>query len=332
MKPFLFKNPKSNVLFFAIVLFMISQMQAVFGAAACTHYASPTGTGNGLSQSSPFQIVNFWSVAGPGKTLCLLDGTYTGSASMIDPWVSGYSSLSGTSGNPITVRALNDGAVTIDGQGARRTIRLNGNSWFIVEGVNAHGSNQAVVDISNGASNNIIRRVAAWDGNSDDSIFQHNSLNGPNLFEDIAAFGTSRKIIGTISSTDATCRRCWMQLSYSTSFMPKEGMELMYCNTRVTYDNAIGTWDIQAGNTGQRVGIITSGNTDKCGGTGNNRVGGSLAYYTSTGSPPSALYYIAEDATLRDVVAYIAPGVQPGLRTFSVSNGGSLTDATSICL
>ncbi|MGH7854058.1 MAG: hypothetical protein ACREP3_11490, partial [Candidatus Binatia bacterium] len=53
--------------------------------AACTHYASPAGTGNGTSASQPFKIYNFWSVAKAGYTLCLLDGQYTGSTSMINP-------------------------------------------------------------------------------------------------------------------------------------------------------------------------------------------------------------------------------------------------------
>ena len=47
-------------------------------AATCDYYASPSGTGNGLSSSSPFKISSFWPVASAGKTLCLLDGTYTG--------------------------------------------------------------------------------------------------------------------------------------------------------------------------------------------------------------------------------------------------------------
>ncbi|MDZ4229973.1 MAG: Ig-like domain-containing protein, partial [Candidatus Veblenbacteria bacterium] len=62
------------------------------------YYASPTGTGNGTSLSSPFKIANFWTVAQPGDTLLLLDGTYRGVDSMIHPPVG----LSGTSGNPIT--------------------------------------------------------------------------------------------------------------------------------------------------------------------------------------------------------------------------------------
>src|SRR3989344_2390269 len=71
--------------------------------ASCTHYASPTGGGNGLSQSSPFQIANFWSQASPGKTLCLLDGTYTGANSMITP----PENLNGTASAKITLKVLN---------------------------------------------------------------------------------------------------------------------------------------------------------------------------------------------------------------------------------
>src|SRR3989338_10524978 len=144
MKPFLFKNPKSNVLFFAIVLFMISQMQAVFGAAACTHYASPTGTGNGLSQSSPFQIVNFWSVAGPWKTLCLLDGAYTGANSMITP----PENLNGTASAKITLKALNDGAVRINVQGAMVPVVLRYNDYFVLEGFDAYNSSEEVVKLA----------------------------------------------------------------------------------------------------------------------------------------------------------------------------------------
>lgn len=47
--------------------------------------------------------------------LCLLDGVYT---EAIQP------AADGTAGAPITVRALNDGAVTIDGQGVRIPLML----------------------------------------------------------------------------------------------------------------------------------------------------------------------------------------------------------------
>ena len=47
--------------------------------------------------------------------------------------------LSGTGKAAITIRALHDGKVTIDGEGKRRPVSLSdGNSWFVLEGFNAH--------------------------------------------------------------------------------------------------------------------------------------------------------------------------------------------------
>src|SRR5262249_52248503 len=89
----------------------------------CDYYASPNGGGDGLTSSSPFRIQDFWAKAAPGKTLCLLDGTYQGGASMIVPPVG----KSGASGAPITVRALNDGGVFIDGQFVREPFYTNNN-------------------------------------------------------------------------------------------------------------------------------------------------------------------------------------------------------------
>src|SRR5262245_66645105 len=80
-------------------------------SAPCDYYASPNGGGDGLTSSRPFRIQDFWAKAAPGKTLCLLDGIYQGAANMIVLPVG----KSGTSGGPITVRALNDGRVSIAG-------------------------------------------------------------------------------------------------------------------------------------------------------------------------------------------------------------------------
>ena len=99
---------------FLVCAWMIFVHGTSSAAATCTHYASPTGTGTGTSAAQPFKIANFWPLAKPGYTLCLLDGQYTGSASMINP----PQNLSGTASAPITVRALNDGKVTINGQGS----------------------------------------------------------------------------------------------------------------------------------------------------------------------------------------------------------------------
>ena len=84
------------------------------------YYASPSGGGNGQSATSPFQIEDFWAVARPGDTLQMLAGTYTGDASMIDP----PPELHGTVEAPITVKAMDDGGVVIDGEGQHRPAAL----------------------------------------------------------------------------------------------------------------------------------------------------------------------------------------------------------------
>jgi len=82
------------------------------------------GGGNGLSQNSPFRIADFWGVARPGSTLCLLDGVYQGSAHMITP----PAGLNGNSGAHIKVIALNDGTVFLNGQYSNAPLVLNGNN------------------------------------------------------------------------------------------------------------------------------------------------------------------------------------------------------------
>src|SRR5262249_4611635 len=113
--------------------------------STCTHYASTNGGGDGLSQFSPFQIADFWSVAGPGTTLCLLDGTYRGPANMIIP----PAGKSGTSSAPITIRALNDGRVFIDGQFARVPLVIEGQSYWTFQGFDAGNSTGDVISINN---------------------------------------------------------------------------------------------------------------------------------------------------------------------------------------
>ena len=110
------------------------------GDLGSVYYASPAGAGDGSSIDSPFRISDFWGYAQPGDTLCLLDGRYTGAESMITP----PPYLAGTPGNPITVRALNDGRVELDGESACRPIYLNYNDYFVIEGVNAHSSSRTV--------------------------------------------------------------------------------------------------------------------------------------------------------------------------------------------
>ena len=163
--------------------------------STCDYYASPNGTGNGLTRSKPFQISRFWSLAAPGKTLCLLDGIYTGSSSMIDP----PDNLNGTVGKPITIKALNDGQVTINGQGENGPVLLNRNNYFVLEGFNAHhSSDNSVVRVTR-SHHNVVKRVVAWDAPDGNEGIVSAGASEYTLFEDVAAWGIGRKVFELIT-------------------------------------------------------------------------------------------------------------------------------------
>jgi hypothetical protein len=210
--------------------------------AGCTHYASPTAGGDGSSPSSPMRVRDFFDVASPGKTLCLLDGTYSGWSSLIQP----TDGLSGTAGNPITVRALNDGKVLIDGQWIKfnNPISLKAsNRWFVIEGINVRNGWGTVVSIS--GSNNVLRRIVAWDASM--KVNTHVVLVGGgsadnNLLEDFAAFGTGRKVFEIAHGpANNTCRRCWFRWEGTTMFGMK-GASPWYNATGTTFENVLVTW------------------------------------------------------------------------------------------
>src|SRR5262245_48539427 len=124
------KNAHVSVLLFPVVIsFLCTSLETVLAQPACTHYASPAGGGNGLSQNSPFRIADFWGVARPGATLCLLDGVYQGAANMIKP----PAGFNGNSRARITVIALHDGAVLINGRYSNAPLVLSGNNWLDIE-------------------------------------------------------------------------------------------------------------------------------------------------------------------------------------------------------
>jgi hypothetical protein len=313
----------------------------------CSYYASPSGGGNGLSQSSPFQIANFWSVAGPGKTLCLLDGVYTGANSMIHP----PDGLSGLSGNPITVKALNDGGVRINGEAARIPLNLSVVGWFVVEGVNVHNSAfDAVVIINRGSHDVILRRVIAWDAPVDQNYHVWSIRNAGTrniLIEDSAGFGKGRKILeyfSTSSSDNLTVRRFWGQWSQNTYPGPKHAVSGAYNAYHFLGENIIATWDATPmGNSAvdQPTNVIGMDRQD-----GSNpsdiRYYGSIAYVRAADSLDALDFGLfgassnIQGITIANSAAYIEPGTHTGIKPFGLDNysGGDsarfLTNTTEI--
>ena len=232
------KFAKFKILVLAMFLSAVALQAEDALAQACTHYASPSGTGIGTSPNNPFKIANFWPLAKPGYTLCLLDGQYTGAASMIRP----PQNLRGTASARITIKALNDGKVTLNGQYLNEPVKLYNNDYFVLEGFNAHSSKVSVVHMY-ASHNNIVRRVAGWDAaDGNTNIFGvHGSTN--NLLEDVAGWGIARKIFSfSQGGNKTTVRRAWGRWEGSHVVGPKMTFTLAYNNYHIICENCIGTW------------------------------------------------------------------------------------------
>ncbi len=192
---------------------------------------------------------------------------------MIDP----PGGLAGTAGSPITVAALHDGEVLISGAGAREPIRLDGNPWFNVEGVDACCSDGEVVVAR--SADLAFRRVVAWDafdGNLD--IFGAHYDAERVLFEDCAGFGIARKgVSATYSQGSVTSRRMYIRLNGSRSG-GNIGVSAGYESNNNLLENVIVTadgdfWDERGG-----YGLVAYISDDRDYDL-NNHVFGSIAYH-----------------------------------------------------
>ena len=315
------KHELREIAFWLILVFLLA-FGVVFGvkiASAqpqCDFYASPTGAGTVGSAANPFKISEFWNVAGPGSTLCLMDGVYTGADSMINP----TPGMSGTAAGRITIRALNDGMVKIDGQGFHRPIYLENSDYFVIEGMNAANSSATVVQL-NDSDYNIVRRVVAWDAadGGNHKIFQVTNggsspqTDGHNLLEDVAGFGIARKTFSSYTANHTTIRRAWGSWDGSHYHGPKMTFTLAYNNTNAIYENVIGTW------TGSRLTSATDQMQAVIGTDGlhdsqqlaNSKLLGSIGYVRSSPTYcPNGVNRITQPDGVHweNVVSYVEPG------------------------
>jgi len=198
----------------------------------------------GRSPADPFCVKDFWPRAEPGDVLVLLDGLYQGPSSMVNP----PAGLCGQAGAPITIRAMNDGRVRIDGQGRHVPVRLEGNDYLVIEGMDACDSSTTVVQLSN--SNYCeIKRVCAWDAGA----VGNNAIFGVhygqyNLLEDCAGWGLARKTFTCSQEGNyTTFRRCWGRWEGSHVIGCKTTFEWAYNSYNNIMENCIGTWDTSTG-------------------------------------------------------------------------------------
>ena len=255
------------------------ELPAAPGGITCDRYAapSPLGNGSGTSAANAYTIASFWPEAQGGtvKSLCLTDGVYAGSASNIDP----PDGLSGTSAAPIRIAAINDGAVTIDGQALRRPVWLADNDYFVIEGFDAKNSSAEVVFLSSPSNNNIFRRICAWDAHIDGNVFVWGIHGTFNLIEDTCGFGSGRYVYGTTQTgSDNVIRRAFGMFNKTNRTDPKIVFQLGYNDLRSICENCIGTWNYEGGDFTQHYSIFNSGGTND-----NVLLKNNISYYGSIG-------------------------------------------------
>lgn len=223
------------------LLFFLFLPSLAFGT---TYYASPSGSGSTCSTGSPGTAVACLAILSADDTLILKNGTYQGDNFMLHP----TAGLSGTAGHPITVSAETDGGVLIDGQGAREPVLWNNNDYWVVQGFNAANSVDDVMCIFPGSSNNIFKRICAWNANPNANSHVWSLWQAPgNLLEDTCAFGTGRKMYETYELSSGTIRRPWAEWNRQDhDFGPYITYSLSYNSDHVIMDNPIGTRDEDA--------------------------------------------------------------------------------------
>ena len=298
---------------------------------AATYYVSPTGNDNntGLSEAQPWasfdRAVNYYAQGEqlqPGDTLILLDGVYNHS---IYPQYT-----EGTSGNPITIKAKNDGKAIIDGQGVRTPVSLDhwaANDYFIFEGIVAKNSSQNVYHIN--GSHNIFRRTSgynAWtDGNS--FIYEMAANTSNNLIEDCVAAGTGRILVLVYNSSNNIVRRCFIDWMNHDSrqwhdFWPwGEDLKIYNASNNIA-ENIIGYGSISAAS------ILVIANDPSVQANNNQVLGsiaingginrdGSLRYWGSCGTPePCGPQDRPQPTQYTTVIDFDWPGTRSGFELF----------------
>lgn len=224
-----------------LVLLLMFLPWTVTAQPQCTAYAAPTGSGSTCSESTPCNVGTWLSSkAAPGGVLCLKDGTYKGDSQML-----AFSSRSGTAGNPITVRALNDGRVLVDGEFQRRPLDCNA-SYITVMGMDLKNGNDTTAVLR--GQHCTAQRVVAWANESSDGGIENiwDVGGAHNLIEDFAGFGFARKIlaIGARGGNGPnTARRGWTEHNGSrygsAQGNPTESAEAGYNQSNVTFENII---------------------------------------------------------------------------------------------
>ena len=250
--------------------------------------AAVTGTDENIPTTVTHAIA--LSVAGDHIVFKCGNGTmsdpvlYKGSSSMLN--------ITSTSLHSVTARVESGcagGSVLIDGEFVRVTGNLAGNNSWVIQDINFRNSNGPALTVR--GSNNVVRRVVGWDSlwNWNFHVFQTTGSGSTNnLWEDVAGFGTGRKIWSPSQSSVNTtiCRRCWFRWEGSVTEGPKSPLTMVYTSMNTTCENCLSTWSGESMPTSY---FLTS-NTNGLHCTNSSCVAGKTGTFTTV-EQPGFLYH-----------------------------------------
>jgi hypothetical protein len=215
--------------------------------AGRTYYLSPAGSDNAAGTfAAPWRtFAKAWQTLQPGDLLFLHDGTYTpDTTGVMQP-----NGRNGEPGKPITIKALNDGKATIDGQGTAIPVKLGDNwpgnigDWYVLEGVVVRNGMDSVLQVR--GNHNVLRRVSVYNGDPDDNTQNVLLWGNDNLLEDAIVGGAGRYMVNAYTSRGNTIRRVltlwqgWDGRHFCGVTWPNGNAIGVYNASNTTIENAI---------------------------------------------------------------------------------------------
>lgn len=228
-----------NIYLLLICTFVLFSVFITGEAIAATYYYVAAIGGNdsytGTDTNKPWATFSkAMTVLQPGDTLIIKDGTYYQSLNV---------TVSGTSGNPITIKAEHDGLAIIDGQYSRAPVTITSKSYINIEGIICQNSNSNVIEITSSDRVNV-KRVSAYNTSynvNKSGILVYHSSNV--LLEDCAVSGWARDIYEIYESDYVTMRRCfgmWKGWYNAGAVAGDNWIVQLYGSSNVIVENLVG--------------------------------------------------------------------------------------------
>lgn len=200
-----------------ICIFVLFSLLTNGEADAATYYVATNGSdGSAGTSSAPWETFGKAMTALKlGDTLLIKDGIYKQTLDV---------TVSGTAGNPITIKAQNEGSAIVDGTSSRIPLIIYNRQYLVVEGITFKNSNGSTVETS-GCKYLTIRRCMIIDYSETSSwttVLLHassaSSLAQAIVFEDNAVIGQWGMLNGQ-SSNYLVIRRNYFRGAYAGTYL-----------------------------------------------------------------------------------------------------------------